>query len=94
MRILTTDGRYLGGWYGNDSFVTSYPDVHEVFLEVAHHMGADGSFGEEVANSRGLYVRCDDVRLVEVLGPPGASPVDPTIRTTHDEATKQKEGDA
>lgn len=69
VRILTTDGRYLGGWYGTESFVSSYPEPREIFLEIAHQMQADGEFGPEVPNSSGLYVRCDDVRLVEFVDP-------------------------
>jgi hypothetical protein len=68
VRVLTTDGRYLGGWFGNESFVSSYPEPREIFLEIAHQMSEDGEFGPEVEGSRGLYVRCDDIRLVELVG--------------------------
>jgi len=71
VRILTLEGRYVGGWYGNDSFVSSYPEPREIFLEIAHHMHVDGRFGDEVEGSNGLYVRCDDVRLVELVDPTG-----------------------
>lgn len=74
VRVLTAEGSYIGGWYGPDSFVTSYPEPHEIFLEVAHHMGPDGTFGAEVDNSKGVYIRCDDIRLVEIV----AAPVDPS----------------
>jgi hypothetical protein len=67
VRILTADGRYLGGWYGRDSFVSSYPEPREIFLESANLMEPDGSFGREVDGSAGLYVRCDDVRLIEFV---------------------------
>lgn len=70
VRILTADGRYLGGWYGNDSYVSSYPEPREIFLETANLMERDGSFGDEVVGSAGLYVRCDDVVLVEFVDPP------------------------
>lgn len=70
VRILTSDGRYLGGWYGNDSFVSSYPEPREIFLETANLMEPDGSFGPEVKGSAGLYVRCDDVVLIEFVDPP------------------------
>jgi hypothetical protein len=69
VRILTADGRYLGGWYGNDSFVSSYPEPREMFLETANLMEPDGSFGPEVKGSAGLYVRCDDVVLIEFVDP-------------------------
>lgn len=67
VRVLTTDGTWLGGWYGLDSFVSSYPEPREIFIETAHLMNADGSFGGEQAGSGGLYVRCDDIRSVEFV---------------------------
>ena len=70
VRILTMDGRYIGGWFGANSFVSSYPEPREVFLEIAHHMYPDGRFGDEVSFSSGLYVRCDDVRLIELVDSP------------------------
>ncbi len=69
VRILTADGRYLGGWYGKDSFVSSYPEPREIFLESANLMQSDGSFGPEVDGSAGLYVRCEDVSLIEFIDP-------------------------
>lgn len=68
IRVLTTEGSYVGGWYGSDSFVTSYPEPHEMFLETAHVMHDDGSFGPEVESGSGVFIRCEDIRLVEVVG--------------------------
>lgn len=67
VRILTTDGTWLGGWYGENSFVSSYPEPREVFIETAHLMEPDGKFGGEQPGSNGLYVRCDDIRAVELV---------------------------
>jgi hypothetical protein len=67
VRVLTNDGRYLGGWYGDESFASSFPEPRELFVETAHQMGADGEFGAEVEGSSGLYIRCDDIRLVEFV---------------------------
>lgn len=70
VRVLTADGRYIGGWYGEDSFVSSYPEPREIFLETAHLMDPDGKIGDEVPHSAGLYIRCDDVQSVEFVAPP------------------------
>jgi hypothetical protein len=32
-------------------------------------MSEDGVFEEKVTNSRGVYVRCDDARVVEFIAP-------------------------
>lgn len=69
VRVQLNDGSYLGGWFGPASFVSSYPEPREIFLEIAHHMGDDGTFGEEVTGSGGIYIRCEEVRLVEFVDP-------------------------
>lgn len=86
VRALTTEGRYLGGWYGPDSFVSSFPEPREMYLETAHLMNPDGSFGDEVTDSAGLYIRCDDVRLVELVAPTQEEP-------HHEEPSPQEELD-
>jgi len=54
-------------WYGEDSFVSSYPEPREIFIQSAHLMTEDGTIGAELPGSNGLYVRCDDVRAVEFV---------------------------
>lgn len=67
VRVLTQDGTWLGGWYGVNSFVSSYPEPREIFIETAHRMGPDGSFGPEQVGTGGMYIRCDDIRAVEFV---------------------------
>lgn len=67
VRVLTVDGAWLGGWFGENSFVSSFPEPREMFIETAHLMEPDGTFGPEQPGSNGLYVRCDDIRAVEFV---------------------------
>lgn len=69
VRILTTDGRWIGGRFASKSFVSSYPEPREMFIEEAWRMKDDGTFVEAQPNSVGLYVRCDDIRSVEFISP-------------------------
>lgn len=74
VRVLTTDGSWLGGWFGSRSFISSFPEPREMFIESAYMMQPDGSFGLEQPWSAGIYIRCDDVRAVELLRPPPSPP--------------------
>lgn len=67
VRLLTSDGKWLGGWYGENSFVSSFPEPREIFIERAHEIKPDGTFGRKQPGSNGLYVRCDDIRAVEIV---------------------------
>lgn len=69
IRALTTDGRWIGGYFGDDSFASSFPQAREVFLEQAFKMSDDGSFEGPVHNTVGVYIRCDDIRVLEFVAP-------------------------
>jgi len=70
VRILTVDGTWLGGWFGENSFISGFPEPREMYVEVAHVMDSEGGINEAVPWSAGMYVRCDDVRAVELLREP------------------------
>lgn len=81
VRVLTKEGTWVGGWYGEQSWSTSYPEPKEIYLQAAYLMDADGTFGAITERSAGIYVRCEDARLVEFVDapappspPPGAGP--------------------
>lgn len=71
---LKDDGRWLGGFYGEDSYAAGYPEEpQDVYLERTYAMNqGDGSFvtdnaGHPVELGSGLLVRWDEVRFMEVL---------------------------
>ncbi len=68
VRVLTNEGRWIGGWFDPDSFASSFPEPRELYIAQQWKMGEDGSFIDEVTNSRGIYIRCDDARVVEFIG--------------------------
>jgi hypothetical protein len=67
LRVLTNDGRWVGGWFDGSSYASSFPQQRELFITREWVMGEDGEFRREVTGSRGVYVRCDDARAVEFL---------------------------
>jgi hypothetical protein len=67
IRVLTGDGRWVGGWFGENSFAASYPEPLELYIEEAWVLDADGAFVSQQERSGGLYVRCDDARVVEFV---------------------------
>lgn len=69
VRILTADNKWIGGLAGEDAFATAYPENRELYLSVAYKMLDDGEFSDEVINSAGMWVRCDDVQLVQFVAP-------------------------
>lgn len=67
VRVLTKDGLWIGGYAGEQSFFTGYPETREVFVEEAWDLDNDGAFQNPIPASVGMWVRCDDAQLVQFL---------------------------
>jgi hypothetical protein len=74
VRVRLKDGTWVGGWYGGRSYATSYPQNPELYLESSYRMAADGAFLGRVGSTRGLYLRAEDIDILELLDPPDAGP--------------------
>jgi hypothetical protein len=69
VRVLTKDGRWVGGYAGPGSFFTSYPEDREIFVEQAWAMDDDGEFDAGINGPAGQWIRCDDAQIVQFLLP-------------------------
>ncbi|WP_052915670.1 DUF6338 family protein [Mycobacterium haemophilum] len=69
VRVLTNDGSWVGGYAGENSFYTNFPQPREAFVETAWRLSEEGEFVEKIRGSTGLWIRCDDARIVEFLQP-------------------------
>jgi hypothetical protein len=67
VRILTKEGGWIGGYAGGGSFLSGYPEAREVFMEEAWMLDDDGVFLAPLSGTTGVWVRCDDVQLVQFL---------------------------
>ncbi|MFF5483675.1 DUF6338 family protein [Streptomyces sp. NPDC012935] len=67
IRARLKDGVWVGGWYGDQSFATSYPHPPEIFLELEWRLDADGRFLEKVEKTQGIHLRRDDIDILEIL---------------------------
>jgi hypothetical protein len=67
VRARLKGGAWVGGWYGRSSRASSYPNPADLYLESAYEMGADGSFGPRIQATGGLYMRMDDVEVLEFV---------------------------
>lgn len=67
IRILNQEGRWIAGYYGADSYATSFPEGHQIFLERAHQVAADGTIGDPIDGSRGVLVDCSNIQLLQVV---------------------------
>jgi hypothetical protein len=79
VRVLSKDGNWVGGYAGEDSFYTNFPQSREVFVETAWRLDEQGKFQKPITGSAGQWIKCDDAPVVEFLRPQETSP-DKTAR--------------
>ncbi|MBG6219093.1 hypothetical protein IWX75_003584 [Arthrobacter sp. CAN_A6] len=65
VRVQTSDGTWMGGWFGDSSFATSFPEPREIFIEQGYAIDEHGVFTDQISAPNGLYIRCDDIRLLD-----------------------------
>ncbi|WP_037911755.1 DUF6338 family protein [Actinacidiphila yeochonensis] len=67
VRARLKSGRWIGGYYGEDSFTSSYPQAADLYLQTAWAVSAAGLFEHPLERSGGLYIRMDDVEHLDFI---------------------------
>ncbi|MEU2022565.1 DUF6338 family protein [Streptomyces sp. NPDC016469] len=70
VRVRLKSGLWVGGWLGTRSAVSAYPHSGDLYLEAQYRMAPDGSFVGRVPGTGGVYVRAEEIDVLEVLLPP------------------------
>jgi len=81
LRVLNKDGNWVGGYAGEESFYTNFPQAREVFLETAWRLDERGEFKSPITGSAGQWIKCDDAPVVEFLRPQETTPDDARTQT-------------
>jgi hypothetical protein len=69
VRIRMAEGKWVGGWIGNDSYVSTYPEPRDIFIEDQHDISAAGVIGAQIKDTAGVWVALREGDLVEWLYP-------------------------
>lgn len=67
VRVTFEDGTMVAGLYGLESTASSSPIRRDLYLERVCRLKPDGNFDALIDGSRGIWIRCDQVRHVEFL---------------------------
>ena len=68
--IHLNDGKMVGGYFGDDSYATSYPCEGDIYIQTVYKVDEDGRFGETISGSRGLLIRKDQYTYIETFDVP------------------------
>jgi hypothetical protein len=67
MLIHLNSNRIIGGLYGFDSFVSSYPEKEDVYLQEVWKVDDEGKFMERIPGTRGLLVNHEAIEYIELF---------------------------
>lgn len=70
VRVRTSEKIWYAGWFGGESYASSWPDPQNLFVEVAYKIDANGKIGDPVENSSGAFIDCSDAEYIEFLSSP------------------------
>lgn len=68
VRVRLESGSYVGGWFSTGSFLSTFPEPRDMFIESQYNMNEDGEFGEKIPGNLGVWVAVTDKCVVEWIG--------------------------
>jgi hypothetical protein len=73
VRVLLPSGERVGGWMSGDSHVSTFPQQRDMYIQEQFEINADGTFGNRVPGTAGIWLAVTDECIVEWLerGPEG-----------------------
>lgn len=70
VRIRLGDGKFIGGWVTEESFVSGYPEPRDIFIASQWAVDERGVFLRKIEGTLGVYVPLADNTVVEWLAKP------------------------
>ncbi|KFG05397.1 hypothetical protein F3K40_06875 [Streptomyces sp. LBUM 1478] len=67
VRARLKSGGFVGGYYGEESYTSSYPEAADLYLQSAWALSASGVFERPLEHSGGIYIRMDDVEVLDFV---------------------------
>ena len=68
--IHLNNGKMIGGYFGTDSYATSFPNHGDIYLQSVFKVNDDGTFNEPIEDTKGLLIRKDQYTYLEIFNVP------------------------
>lgn len=65
VRVRTENGIYYGGWYSRDSYMSTYPQPRDIYIESQWTMSPNGDFQEPILDAGGMWLSITDKCVVD-----------------------------
>ncbi|HLW02720.1 MAG TPA: DUF6338 family protein [Ktedonobacterales bacterium] len=81
--VRLTDNTMLGGYMGPRSFVSSYPDPEDIYIETAYTVDEKGKLSERPAEGNaGVWIQGSQIKSIEFIDLPEEDETDATGKQT------------
>jgi hypothetical protein len=70
MLIHLTDGSVVGGYWGEQSYASSYPEQGDLYLSAVYKVDDSGQFEAPLEDTDGLLIRKDQYSYLELFKVP------------------------
>ncbi|MEU9716699.1 DUF6338 family protein [Streptomyces sp. NPDC047976] len=67
VRARLKSGHWVGGYYGERSYTSGYPEAPDMYLQTTWALSSAGSFERPLPRSGGIYIRMDDVEFLDFV---------------------------
>lgn len=67
VRVRLKSGQWVGGWYGDRSYASSYPQPADIYLQTAWDVSSEGFFRKPLEQSGGIYIRIDEIECLDFI---------------------------
>jgi hypothetical protein len=64
IKVRLPDGKWAGGWYSVRSYISTYPQPRDIFIEDQHYVDDDGTIGDIVEDTAGMWISIPDGAVV------------------------------
>ena len=65
MIVYFNNGSKIGGYYGERSFATSYPEEREIYLETEWEINDKDEFVKLISSSNGVIINCAEINYIK-----------------------------
>ncbi|MFS0717119.1 DUF6338 family protein [Arthrobacter sp. 1P04PC] len=81
VRVRLEDGAWVGGWFSTRSFLSTYPQPRDIFIESQYEMTDDGVFGQKIDGTAGVWLAVTEKCVIEWVA---SAPSSEDERTLHE----------
>lgn len=64
------DGKMVGGYFGTDSYATSFPNHGDIYLQAVFKVNDDGTFDKPIDDTKGLLITKEQYSYLEIFNVP------------------------